>query len=217
VRSSEPRKALERSLQRLGLPRVDLYQVHWPYPPVPIETWVLALADAAREGLIGAIGVSNYNAGQTRRAVAVLGRRGLTLASNQVEYSLLQRNIERNGVLDACWQLGVTVIAYSPLAMGLLAGRYGPANPPPGLRRRMYLRRDPAKLVALQELLREIGAARGKTPAQVALNWVICQGALPIPGAKTAHQARENAGALGWRLSPDELAALDRASSAAGA
>ena len=110
--------------------------------------------------------------------------------------------------------LGVTVIAYSPLAMGLLSGKYGAGSPPPRLRRRRFNRIGPARLDALVGLLREIGQAHdGKTPSQVALNWLICQGVVPIPGVKSAQQARENAGALGWRLTEEELTALDGAPS----
>jgi aryl-alcohol dehydrogenase-like predicted oxidoreductase len=212
-RGSDLRRALAGSRRRLGVERIDLYQIHWPLPPVPITTWLRALADAALAGEIGAIGVSNYSAEQTRRSATVLAARGLTLASNQVDYSLLNREIERNGVLDACRQLGVTVIAYSPLGSGLLSGKYTPTNPPSGRRRALYHRKGPEQIAALTNLLREIGQAHAnKTPAQVALNWLICQNVLPIPGAKTAQQAGENAASLGWRLTPDELSALDTAS-----
>lgn len=202
--------ALCKSLARLGMEQVDLYQIHWPFPPVPIETWMDGLAEAAEAGLVRAVGVSNYNADQMRRAHAALARRGIPLASNQVNYSLLHRRPERDGVMEACCQLGVTLIAYSPLAMGLLTGKYTPENPPPGLRGRRYGRRYLAQIQPLIGLMREIGQAHGgKTPTQVALNWVICKGAVPIPGAKSARQAEDNAGALGWRLTEGEIAALD--------
>ena len=205
--------ALRKSLDRLRLPQVDLYQIHWPFPPRPVEFWVDGLADAVAAGLTRAVGVSNYNAEQTRRAHAVLARRGVPLASNQVEYSLLQRAPERNGLLAACRELGVTLIAYSPLAKGMLTGKYTPANPPPGLRGRRYRGDYLARIQPLIGLLREIGAAHGgKNPNQVALNWLICKDAIPIPGAKNARQVQENAGALGWRLTADEVAALDAAS-----
>jgi aryl-alcohol dehydrogenase-like predicted oxidoreductase len=213
LRRADLRRALLGSLQRLGLRRVDLYQVHWPFPPVPIETWMAALADVVQEGLVDSVGVSNYSAELTRRAAAALDHLGLPLASNQVQYSLLQRRVERNGVLEACRQLGTTVIAYSPLAMGLLTGKYSAERPPAGWRARLYQRRGPRRVEALVGQLGEIGARHGgKTPSQVALNWLICKGVVPIPGAKNERQARENAGALGWRLDEDEVAALDRTS-----
>lgn len=204
--------ALRRSLDRLGLPQIDLYQVHWPLPPVPIETWMDALADAVEAGVVRAVGVSNYNAEQMRRAHDALARRGIPLASNQVQYSLLARGPERSGLLAACRELGVTLIAYSPLAQGLLTGKYTPDNPPSGLLGLLVSRRRLAQIQPLLTLLREFGEAHGKTPAQVALNWLICKGAVPIPGAKTGRQAQENAGALGWRLTEAQVAALDAAS-----
>jgi aryl-alcohol dehydrogenase-like predicted oxidoreductase len=205
--------ALRGSLARLGRERVDLYQIHWPYPPVPIETWMDALADAIERGLALAAGVSNYDVDQMRRAHERLAGRAITLASNQVRFSLLHRKPERDGLLAACRELGVTLIAYSPLEMGLLTGKYGPDHPPPGLRGRRYGRKTLARLEPLLAQLRAIGEAHGgKTVAQVALNWLICKGALPIPGAKNARQAQENAGALGWRLTEQEVEVLDRAS-----
>jgi aryl-alcohol dehydrogenase-like predicted oxidoreductase len=205
---------LEGSLRRLGVERLALYQVHWPTPLAPDERWMGALAELASEGLVQAIGVSNYDAARTGRAATSLARRGLPLASNQVEYSLLQRRIERNGVLETCRRLGVTVIAYSPLGMGLLSGKYNASSPPPGMRRRRYGRLGPARVDALVGLLRELGQPHGgRTPSQVALNWLICRGVVPIPGVKSAEQVRENAGALGWRLTDDDIEALDRASS----
>ncbi|MBI3972359.1 MAG: aldo/keto reductase [Chloroflexi bacterium] len=208
-------RALRGSLDRLGVTQVDLYQIHWAYPPVPVEAWANALADAVEAGLTKAVGVSNYSADQMRRTHAVLTRRGIPLASNQVHYSLAHRRPERDGVLAACRELDVTLIAYSPLAMGLLTGKYGPEQPPPGLRGRRFRGRRLAQLQPLIATLRQIGEAHsGKTPAQVALNWLICKGTVPIPGAKNARQAQENAGALGWRLDEAEIDALDRISDA---
>lgn len=206
-------KALQASLKRLGVSYVDVYQIHFPFPTTPIETWMNALADAVQQGLIRAVGVSNYNVAQTRRAHAALARRGIPLASNQVEYSLLQRNPEKSGLVEVCRELGVTIIAYSPIAKGILSGKYTPENLPPGLRKRMYSRQYLARVQPLLGLLREIGQGQGgKTPSQVALNWLICKGAVPIPGAKNRQQAEENFGALGWRLTADEMRALDKAS-----
>ena len=206
-------RALRGSLRRLGMERMDLYQIHWPFPPVAIERWMDALAQAVEEGLVGAVGVSNYNLDQTRRAHAALAKHGVPLASNQVEYSLLQRGPERTGLLDACHELDITLIAYSPLAQGLLTGKYKPGSPPPGLRRRRTGKDRLVQIEPLIALLWEIGGAHGdKTPSQVALNWLICKGTLPIPGAKNGRQAQDNAGALGWRLTDEQVAALDAAS-----
>ncbi len=206
-------QALRRSLARLGVERVDLYLIHFPYTPIPLDVWVSGLADAVEAGLTRAVGVSNFSAAQTRRAALVLADRGLPLASNQIEYNLLHRQPERNGVIETCRELGVGVIAYSPMRKGLLTGKYTPENPPPG-RRGMMGRGDyMARIQPLIASLRRIGETHGgKTPAQVSLNWLICKGAIPIPGAKNARQAQENAGALGWRLSEGEVSELDAAS-----
>jgi aryl-alcohol dehydrogenase-like predicted oxidoreductase len=207
------RAALRASLNRLGLKQVDLYQIHWPLPPLRIETWADALADAVDAGLVKAVGVSNFNAAQMLKAHAALSKRGVLLASNQVEYHLLNRQVERNGLLKLCHELGVTMIAYSPLAKGVLTGKYTPDMPPPGMRGRLYSR---TRLVAIQPLIKQLGefgmAHGGKPSAQVALNWLVCKGVVPIPGAKNSRQAQENAAALGWRLSEAEIATLDEVS-----
>jgi aryl-alcohol dehydrogenase-like predicted oxidoreductase len=201
---------LRASLARLRLERVDLYQIHWPFRPVAIETWANALADAVEAGLTRAVGVSNYNSAQMLRAHSALSKRGIPLTSNQVEFHLLNRRVEHEGLLKLCRELGVTLIAYSPLAKGLLTGKYTPQTRPPGLRSYLFRRARLAKIQPLIQLLREIGQAHdGKSPAQVALNWVMSKGAVPIPGAKHAKQAQENAAALGWRLAEAEIAALD--------
>lgn len=206
-------QALKASLKRLDLPRVDLYQVHWPFPPIPVETWAEGLADAVEMGLARAVGVSNYNEEQMRRAYSTLVRRGVRLASNQVEFNLLKRKVELNGLLKACRDLGVVLISYSPLAQGGLTGKYTPDNPPPSMRGRRYPRAYLERIQPLLHQMQEIGEAhQGKTPAQVAINWCICKGTVPIPGAKTSHQASENAGSLGWRLEAEEVTALDRTS-----
>jgi aryl-alcohol dehydrogenase-like predicted oxidoreductase len=209
--------ALRASLKRLGLERVDLYLIHWPWPPVAYTTWVKGLADAVGQGLTRLVGVSNFDLRQTRTAHALLAQRGIPLSANQVQYSLIHRRPERSGLLDACRELGVTLVAYSPLGMGLLTGKYTPDTPPPGARRGRYGIGLLRRIQPLIGLMREIGESHrqngdARTPGQVALNWVACKGALPIPGAKNARQAAANAGALGWRLSQDEVRALDRAS-----
>ncbi len=208
--------ALDRSLRRMGLPRLDLYQIHWADTAMAsIPSLMDAMASAVDAGKIGAVGVSNFSATEMREAHAALARRGLPLAVNQVHYSLLYRAPEVDGVLDACRELGVTLLAYSPLEQGLLSGKYGPDHAPSGPRAAQpSFRRE--NLVAAQTIvatLREIGEAHGGArPEQVALAWLRSRpGVLPIPGAKNGEQARINAGALSLRLSDDEVERLDRA------
>jgi aryl-alcohol dehydrogenase-like predicted oxidoreductase len=201
-------KSLRASLQRLGLPFVHLYQIHGPISLRSARAMAAALAAPHRDGLLKSVGVSNYSESEMRAIHAALARHGIPLATNQVEYSLLRTMPETNGMLRACRDLGVTLLAYSPLAMGRLTGKYSAANPPQG--KRNFSAYPMAEIEPVVAELRGIGAAHGKTPAQVALNWIICKGAVPIPGAKTAAQAEQNAGALGWRLGPGDVAALDR-------
>jgi aryl-alcohol dehydrogenase-like predicted oxidoreductase len=206
--------ALTASLRRLQLPTVTLYQVHWPFDFFMGQTTLLnALADEVKQGRIQAIGVSNYSAAQMRQAQQTLADRGIPLAVNQVQYSLLARQIERNGVFETARELGVTILAYSPLAQGLLTGKYRPENykTPSGARRLdpRFSKAGLEKLRPVVDCLQQIGAAHDRSPAQVALNWLIRQGnVIPIPGAKTAEQVQQNAGALGWNMTDTEAAAL---------
>lgn len=209
LRKEAMNKALGRSLSRLQVPRVDVYLLHFPWPPVPVETWADVLADEVKAGRARAVGVSNCDAGQTRRAHTVLAARGIPLACNEVEYSLLNRGPERSGLVSTCRELGVTLVAYRPLAMGMLTGKYSPDRPPRGMRGLQFRRAYLERMAPLITAMTRIGSAFGKTPSQVAINWLLCKGALPIPGAKNAAQAGENAGAMGWRMHDDEVTELD--------
>ncbi len=206
-------RSLRNSLKRLGRDHVELYQMHMPLPPVTIETWMEEMAEAYQAGLIHAVGVSNYDRNQTQRAYAALMREGIQLASNQVEYHLLDRRVEKNGLMKLCQELGVAIIAYSPLAQGMLTGKYTPDNPPSGFRGSKYNRKFLAQIQPLVATLRKIGAEHaGKTPAQVAINWTICKGTITIPGMKNLRQAEQDAESLGWSLNEAEVAELDRVS-----
>lgn len=212
-------KALDDSLERLGVDHVDLYQIHWPYTLLSIHSLMDALAKAVRQGKVHAVGVSNYSATQMRKAHARLARYDIPLASNQVHYSLLHRQPESNGVLDACRELNVVLIAYSPLEQGLLTGKYRPngSNIPKisGPRRftPAFSRGRRNKMEPLIATLAEVAQNHDKTIGQVALNWLIARDehVIPIPGAKNANQARQNAEALGWQLSLEEFAHIDQA------
>lgn len=210
---NELKKALHRSLLRLGLTKVDLYQVHWPFPPMPVEYWIQGMIEVHEAGLIGEIGVSNYNSDQMRRSKELLEKNGISLTSNQVEYNLLKRKVEKNGLLQKCKEEGIKLIAYSPMAQGVLSGKYSPQNPLTGIRGRKYNTSFLAQVQPLLKVMKEIGENHsGKTPSQIALNWVICKGAMPIPGAKDRKQAQQNLGALGWTLTTREIELLDEMS-----
>ena len=212
--------ALTASLKRLQLPTVALYQVHWPFDFLMGQKALMnALADEVKQGRIQSIGVSNYSASQMHQAHSYLAERGIPLAVNQVQYSLLHRQIESNGVLSAARELGMIILAYSPLAQGLVTGKYtvDTYQPPTGARRLdpRFSKDGLRKIEPLITVLREIGAGHDKTPAQVGLNWLIGQGnVVPIPGAKNAKQAEQNAGALGWSLTLDEQQRISEVSAA---
>ncbi len=208
------RRALAASLGRLELASVDLYQVHWPFTFVRIETLMRRLAHEVAAGRVRGVGVSNYGATQMRRAHAALAEAGIPLVSNQVNYSLLHRAPETNGVLDACRELGTTLIAYTPLASGALTGKYRPdGRRPTGVRRHMGAFRNLEQVMPVVEELGKIGREHDRSAAQVALNWLARQdGVLPIPGAKDAHQATENARSIDFEIGDDEAARLDQVS-----
>jgi aryl-alcohol dehydrogenase-like predicted oxidoreductase len=207
-------KELAANLARLGRSSIDLYQHHFPAKGVSTPRLMDLLADAFEAGKIKAIGVSNYSAEQMREAHQALAKRGIPLASNQIEYSLLKREPEVNGILDACQELGITLIAYTPLAGGALTGKYSAARKASGLRRFLpnFSKKGMEALQPVMNLLRQIGERYSKTPSQVALRWLIENPiVLPIPGAKNSKQAAENAGALSFALTPEEVDALSQA------
>jgi aryl-alcohol dehydrogenase-like predicted oxidoreductase len=207
-------RALKGSLARIGVERVDLYQIHWPSPIMSTDRLMEGLAECVKSGMTRTVGVSNFGQSRMLAAYSSLARHNIPLASNQVHYSLLSREVEKNGTLARCKELGIRLIAYSPIEKGLLSGKYSPDTPPPGSRAASYSGVLP-KIAPLLKVMTEIGQDHGgKSNAQVALNWTICKGALPIPGAKNAEQAQQNAGALGWKLTDDEVARLDEMSEA---
>jgi aryl-alcohol dehydrogenase-like predicted oxidoreductase len=210
--------ALTQSLKRLQVEQIALYQVHWPFAFfLSQKTLMNALADEVKRGRIAAIGVSNYSAEQMRDAHQILADRGVPLAVNQVRYSLLTRQIESKGIVATARELGVTLLAYSPLAQGLLTGKYtiDSAETPTGARKvdPRFSKEGLQKIAPVISLLRSLGEKYDRTPAQVALNWLISQGnVIPIAGVKTAEHVRQNAGALGWRLNEDEIEELEKVS-----
>lgn len=213
-RAKDLPRELDASLVRLGRTSIDLYQHHFPSNRVSIPKLMDQLADAVTAGKIKAVGVSNYSADQMREAHTALAKRGVPLASNQVEYSLLHRQPETNGVLDACRELGITLIAYSPLAGGALTGKYSATQKAGGLRRFLpnFSKKAMDAIQPVIKLLREIGDRYSKSPSQVALRWLMENPVvLPIPGAKNGRQAMDNTKALSFSLTPEEVETLSQA------
>ena len=194
------------------------YMVHQPYSFSSPEAEMNAMADLVEAGKIRSVGVSNFNPARMRRAHAALAKRGLPLAVNQVRYSLLNREIETNGVLETAKELGMTITAYTPLARGLLTGKYH-KNPELLTRmsgwRKANMQRNLERTRPLVNAMDEIAAKYEATIAQVALNWLINfngEIVVTIPGATKVSQAEESAGAMKFQLSAQELAKLDEIS-----
>ena len=206
---------LRESLARLQRTTVDLYQVHYPFPWLSIPGMMRLMADAVEKGKVRAVGVSNFSARQMRMAHKILSEYGIPLASNQVEYSLLHRKPEYDGVLETCRELGVVLIAYMPLSMGALTGKYDEKNKPEGMRKYLgfYWGRAFKRVLELVSLLRNIGDKYSKSPGQVALRWLMEQeGVIPIPGVRNGRQAEHIAGALSFSLDKTDRDAIEHAS-----
>jgi aryl-alcohol dehydrogenase-like predicted oxidoreductase len=212
---------IDERLRCLGGFSIDLHQVHQPFSFSSVESQMEAMADLVAARKIRAAGVSNFSASAMRRAHAALARRGIPLASNQVRYSLVDRRIESNGILATARDLGVTIIAYSPLGQGILSGKFH--DDPALIRKRPGPRRflSPfragglARTRPLVEELRGIAAGRGVTPCQVALSWLLHfhgDAVVVIPGASRPPHAEQAAGAMDLRLTPEEMSRLDERS-----
>jgi aryl-alcohol dehydrogenase-like predicted oxidoreductase len=210
--------SIEDRLKFLGGYSISNFMIHQPYSFSSPEEEMNAMADLVETGKIRSVGVSNFNADRMRRAHTALAKRGLPLAVNQMQYSLLHRNIETNGVLETAKELGVTIIAYTPLGRGLLTGKYH-KNPEALDTKRWFWKADMKRGIErtrpLISIMEEIAENHNATIGQVALNWVIHfagDTVVTIPGATKVYQAEEAAGAMKFVLSSDELARLDVAS-----
>jgi aryl-alcohol dehydrogenase-like predicted oxidoreductase len=210
--------SIDKRIDALDGYTIDLYMVHQPWSFSSPEAEMDAMADLVEAGKIRSVGVSNFDAARMARAHAALSKRGLPLAVNQMQYSLVHRKIESNGVLDLARHLDVTIVAYTPLGSGLLTGKYhrDPSlldRKPAWIRRSLREKLEPSRPIV--EALEQIAARHAVTPAQVALNWVInFQGdtVVTIPGATREEQAQQNAGAMKFQLSEQEMAILDERS-----
>jgi aryl-alcohol dehydrogenase-like predicted oxidoreductase len=199
--------AARGSLARLGTDHLDLYQVHWPNPLVPQRATMAGMRTLQAGGLVRQVGVSNYGLGRWRAAEEALGGPAV---SNQVRYSLLTRKPERE-LLPYAAAAGRLVVAYSPLAQGVLTAKYSADTAPGGARagNLLFSAENLRRAQPVLSALRELAAAHQVTPAQVALAWVVSHpGVVAIPGAKSVAQVEANAAAADLRLAPDELAHL---------
>jgi pyridoxine 4-dehydrogenase len=169
--------------------------------------------DLYEQGKVKGVGLSNFGPKRLRKAHQRFSERGIPIATLQVQYSLVSTAPVRDlGLKDVCDELGIRLIAYSPLGLGMLTGKYGVDGPyPKGLRGLVFRQLLPG-MRPLLETLDAIASHHHKTPAQVAINWCICKGTIPIPGAKSLQQAQQNTGSLGWSLNAGEVEELDRAS-----
>ena len=215
------KSTIAERLARLAPFGIDLHQIHQPFALASTAAQMRAMADLVAEHKIRSVGVSNFSAARMRAAHRALAARGIPLVSNQVRYSLLDRRIETNGILKTAQELGITVIAYSPLAQGILSGKFhrDPSiiRSRPGPRKWMsaFRGRGLERSRPLVTALEEVARGHGATASQVALNWLLHfhgDTVVVIPGATSPTQAAENAGAINFRLSQAELKRLDELS-----
>ncbi|CAL5226840.1 g9706 [Coccomyxa viridis] len=208
-------QACRGSLQRLGLEQIALGQLHWSVakyaPPLERVLWE-GLAGMYEQGLVKAVGVSNYGPRQLERIHSYLTERGVPLASAQVQFSLISIGPQQRDIQDVCKALGIGLIAYSPLGLGMLTGKYDVSSGrlPKGPRGLLFRQILPG-LEPLLGTMNAIAKERRKSVSQVAINWCIAQGTVPIPGAKSLRNAQDNINSLSWSLSTaevDELSAM---------
>lgn len=213
-------KTIDDRIAALNNFRIDLHQIHQPFSFSSTRSQIQAMAKLVRDGKIRYVGVSNFSARRMRIAHDELAKQEQHLVSNQVVYSLLNRKIETNGILDAAKALGISIIAYSPLAQGLLSGKFH--DDPQLIQSRPFRKFMPAfkskgleKSFPVINALKELAEKYHATPSQVALNWLIHfhgETVVAIPGATRIKQAEENIGAMKFKLSEDDLNRLDQVS-----
>jgi len=214
-------KTIDERIKLLDPYHIDLYQVHQPWSFSGETAEMTQMTELVNRKLIKAVGVSNFSAQKMGNSWKVLQKSGIPLASNQVRYSLLDRSIESNGVMELAKKLGVTIIAFSPLAQGLVTGKF---HDNPELLKNIGLRKynpqfKPAGLEKSRpvvNMVKELAEKYNVPPAQVALNWVIQfngDTVVAIPGATKEAHVKENCGAMSFRLSDEDIARLDKVSS----
>ena len=213
-RARSMRKSARKSTSRLAPYPIDLYLVHMPYSVSSVRTQMKEMADLLESGLIRAVGVSNFSKDRMIKAHEVLEEWGIPLAANQVQFSLLKRDIETNGILEAARDLGVTIIAYTPLGQGVLTGKLH--SDPELLQnmprfRRFRLRGKLEKTRSLIETLESIALEQNATAAQITLNWTTNyhdDTVVAIPGSSKPYQAEQNAKSMMIHLSSEQMEAI---------
>lgn len=219
--ASSIKSTISQRIESLNGFPIDLYQIHQPFSISSLKSQVEAMADLVKDKKVSYVGVSNFSEKRMRRSHKYLAAKGLNLISNQVEYNLLDRKIECNGILDAAKELGIVIIAYSPLAQGLLTGKFH--DDPQLIKQRSGFRKylPSFSLKGLERsrpvilLLKELAHKYKVTPGQIALNWLVefNRGIVfVIPGATTRKQAAENAGALNFKLDEEDVNRIDAVS-----
>jgi aryl-alcohol dehydrogenase-like predicted oxidoreductase len=214
-------KTIDQRVDALAPYPIDLYQVHQPWGFSNEKAEMDAMARLVKENKIKYVGVSNFSASQMRSAWEALQKHGIHLISNQVRYSLLDRKIESNGILQTAKELGISIIAYSPLAQGLVTGKF---HDNPQLLKNIGMRKyttqfKPSGLEKSKPVIKcvqELALKYEVSPSQIALNWLINfhgETVVAIPGATKESHAKENTGAMTFTLSTDDLALLDKKSS----
>ena len=217
--ASNIKKTIDERIQALSPYPVDLYQVHQPFSFSGEKSQMIAMAELLERKLIKYIGVSNFSAQKMKNAWEALSKKGIPLASNQVQYNLLNRRIESNGIMETAKSLGISIIAYSPLAQGLVTGKF---HDNPGLLKNIGLRKynplfKPAgleKSLPVVRLVKELALKYNVTASQVALNWLINfngNTVFAIPGATKEIHVKENTGAMSFKLSEEDMDRLDKA------
>jgi aryl-alcohol dehydrogenase-like predicted oxidoreductase len=216
LRPDDLSRATEGSLRRLRVEAIDLYQIHWPalWHNIPLKETMRAMERLVDEGKVRYIGVSNFPNCLLEEARSALSH--TEIVSNQVRYNLIEREVEAE-IWPYLKREGIGLMAWSPIAKGALSGKYRPDRPPSFQDVRandpLFRPKNLQAILPLLEALEEIGRHYDKTPAQVALNWLLYDSLIvPIPGAKSPEQAEANAGAAGWRMSREEWARLERLS-----
>jgi pyridoxine 4-dehydrogenase len=221
-------EACEQSMRRLGVDSIDLYQLHMPDIVQPFkrfgvesnkdEIYWEGLAECYNRGLVKNVGVCNYGPTLLSKCQETLAKYSVPLASNQIAYSLIGRHNGAQETLEKCNELGIKVLGYYPYAMGLLTGKYNQSyaslneelltstKTPLEMKDLTGYSMELEQLISLME---QIGTKRGKTVSQVALNYIVCKGAIPIPGARTVAQLKDNIGGMGWRLTSEEVQSLE--------